>query len=93
MALQPLTTPSETTRTLCADILRSRLQSGFVSFTYLKLDGTSRPANGTTSLALIPEAFRPIGGKPRNETLVAYFDTDAMAWRSCKADRIVSIDD
>jgi len=93
MALQPNTTPSETTQHPLATLLREMLYAGFVSFTYTKLDGTTRIANGTTSLPLIPEAFRPVGGgKPRNPDLIAYFDTDSMAWRSCKQDRLVSID-
>lgn len=86
---QPNTTPSETSRTL-----RARLAAGVVSFTFTKIDGTTRPASGTTVLALIPEAFRPIGtGRRTPENLITYFDLDRMAWRSCKADLVVSIDD
>ena len=89
MALLPNTNPSETSRTL-----RARLAAGIVSFTFEKLDGEIRPASGTTVLHLIPEAFRPIGtGRRTPDNLVTYFDLDRMAWRSCKADRIVSIDD
>jgi hypothetical protein len=89
MALQPNTIPSETSRTL-----RARLAAGIVSFTFTKIDGTTRPASGTTFIDLIPEAFRPIGaGRRTPADLVTYFDLDRMAWRSCKADRIVSIDD
>jgi hypothetical protein len=89
MALVNTTQPSDLSRTL-----KTRLAGGMVAFTFTKLDGTPRPANGTTVIDLIPQAFRPIGtGKPRNPDLIAYFDTDCMAWRSCKADRIVSIDD
>ena len=89
MANTPNTTPSDLPRTL-----RTRLAGGIVSFTFTKLDGESRPASGTTVLDLIPEAFRPIGaGRRTPENLVTYFDLDRMAWRSCKADRIVSIDD
>ena len=89
MALTPNTTQSETSRTL-----RARLAAGIVSFTFEKIDGEVRPASGTTVLSLIPEAFRPIGaGRRTPENLITYFDLDRMAWRSCKADRIVSIDD
>lgn len=89
MAQTSNNTPSDLARTL-----RARLAGGMVAFTFTKVDGSVRPANGTTAMSLIPEAFRPIGtGKPRNADIISFFDTDIMQWRCCKADRIVSVDD
>ena len=87
---QPInTTQSETSRTL-----RARLAAGIVSFTFTKIDGSTRPASGTTVLDLIPPAFRPIGsGRRTPDDLITYFDLDRMAWRSCKAANVVSVDD
>jgi hypothetical protein len=89
MALPNTTQPSEISRTL-----RARLAAGVVSFTFTKIDGSTRPASGTTVLDLIPQAFQPkASGKRTPENLVTYFDLDRMAWRSCRSDSIVSIDD
>lgn len=77
-----------------ATVLRTRLAGGTVQFTFNKIDGTSRPATGTTVLDLIPPAFRPVGTvKPRNEAVVTFFDLEKMAWRSCRVENLVSIDD
>jgi hypothetical protein len=86
---QPINnTASDLSRTL-----RARLAAGTVCFTFTKIDGTTRPASGTTCLSLIPDAFRPkASGKRTPDNLVTYFDLDRMAWRSCRGDLIVSID-
>jgi hypothetical protein len=79
---------SETSRTL-----RARLAGGTVKFTFLKLDGSTREATGTTDLSLVPLAFRPTTDGRKPADLIVYFDLGVVAWRSCKADRVVSIDD
>lgn len=77
-----------------AIVLRTRLAAGTVQFTFNKIDGTPRPATGTTVLDLIPQAFRPTGiAKPRNPEIVTFFDLEKMAWRSCRVENLVSIDD
>jgi len=77
-----------------ARTLRARLASGVVQFTFNKIDGTPRPAEGTTNLDLIPDVFRPKAtGKRTPEDLIAYFDLGRMAWRSCRVDNLVSVDD
>jgi len=89
MTLVSTTNPSDLARTL-----KARLAGGVVSFTFTKLDGDDRPASGTTAIELIPLAFRPIAsGRRQSPDSIPYFDLDKMGWRSCKADRIVSIDD
>lgn len=75
-------------------VLRARLAAGTVQFTFRKIDGSTRPATGTTVLDLIPPAFRPTGvAKPRNTQTVTFFDLEKMAWRSCRSAEIISIDD
>lgn len=83
------------TATDIVSLLRSRLASGSVQFTFRKIDGTMRPATGTTVLELIPADHRPKGIiiKPRNEDIVTYYDLERMAWRSCRSAEVVSIDD
>lgn len=77
-----------------ARTLRARLAGGVVQFTFTKINGDQRPAEGTTCLDLIPEVFRPKAtGKRTPEDLIAYFDIGRMAWRSCRVDNLVSIDD
>lgn len=89
-----MTNPNTTTPIL-ARTLRARLAAGIVQFKFTKVsDGQERPATGTTLLDLIPPAFRPIGTSRRPSTdVVAYFDLDRMAWRSCRIDNLISIDD
>ena len=76
-------------------ILRARLASGIVQFTFRKINGDERPATGTTVLDLIPQAFRPPVNqtKPRNPKIITFFDLEKMAWRSCRSAEIISIDD
>jgi hypothetical protein len=77
-----------------ATVLRTRLAAGTVQFTFTKIDGSTRLASGTTCFDLIPEAYRPKAtGKRTPADLIAYFDLDRMAWRSCRVDHLVSIDD
>lgn len=75
-------------------VLRARLAAGIVQFTFRKIDGEERPATGTTVLDLIPADHRPKGtAKVRNPDTITYYDLERMAWRSCRADNLVSIDD
>jgi hypothetical protein len=80
---------SDTVRTL-----RARLAGGIVQFTFTKVNGETREAEGTTNLEIVPPAFRPNGtGKRTPEDLIAYFDLGRMAWRSLRTENLVSIDD
>jgi hypothetical protein len=84
------TNPSDLSRTL-----RTRLAAGIVDFTFVKIDGSTRPATGTTVMALIPPAFRPPNSTTARRSpddLITYFDLGVMAWRSCKTNNVQSID-
>ena len=82
------------TNTNTETVLRDRLAAGTVQFTFRKIDGTMRPATGTTVLDLIPADHRPKGMvKPRNTDTITFYDLEKMAWRSCRSKEVISIDD
>ena len=55
--------------------IRRMLAEGFCNLQYVKKDGTTRAATGTTCLELIPAFHRPKGVRPNErEGLVNYFD-------------------
>lgn len=65
------------------------LKGGKASFTYIKRDGSVRPANGTTNHASIPARVRGTagGGTPKDKfpkqmLLQTYYDFDRGWWRS-----------
>lgn len=67
--------------------LKKAMRTGTASFTYLKKDGTPRPATGTTAPALT--GYTPKGStanySPAN---IRYFDLDKGAFRQFAADRL-----
>lgn len=69
--------------------LRTAMHKGIVKFLYTKLDGTTRTAWGTLAENLIGET-KGTGRKP-NETLVTYWDTEKVAFRSFKAANFVAM--
>jgi hypothetical protein len=62
-------------------VIKSQLADTILNFAFIKKDGSTRIANGTTNLDLIPEEFHPKGGKA-SDKVICYFDTDKGAWRS-----------
>jgi len=66
-----------------------------VSFSYVKLNGQIRDAEGTTNLALIPSEKHPLSSapdvRPENYATVAYFDLDKNEWRSFRTDFFIDI--
>lgn len=82
--------------TEAADRLREKLSQGETKFVFKKKDGTIRPAVGTTNLDLVPQDLHPkdMEGeyKPKDESNVTFFDLEKLAWRTCKAENIISID-
>ncbi len=65
--------------------MKSRLSSGVVNFSFVKVStGEVRAAVGTRDLANIPTEFHPKGTstKPETTNVVSYFDLDAAGWRS-----------
>jgi hypothetical protein len=61
--------------------LISNLKKGKTEFAFIKKDGSVRIANGTTNLDLIPEDKHPKGTGKASDKVIAYFDTDKVAWR------------
>lgn len=78
------------------EYLIKELKRGRTCFEFRKADGTFRSATGTLLFDLIPQQDHPQNesGEQRqdNDNLVVYYDLDKMAWRSCRVDRIVTID-
>lgn len=65
--------------------LKARMQTGPVTFQYIKDDGTTRFAVGqyvTTDTTIS-------SSKPTSPLVVRYFDTLANGWRSFRADRLI----
>jgi hypothetical protein len=73
------------------------MRSDRVSFSFIKLNGQIRDAEGTTNLSLIPEDKHP---KPTpmpkptpNYATVAFFDLDKSEWRSFRTDFFIDLKD
>lgn len=77
--------------------LKTALESGIVTFKFKKANGEVRSASGTRRLtpaiALgITEEDMPKGVRKEVEGVIAFWDIDNGAWRSCREDSIISID-
>ena len=72
------------------EALKKKLEKGDCKFSFTKLDGTIREANGTTRMDNIPEDSRPKGGTPISG--VAYYDSDSLGWRSIAENQEVTMD-
>lgn len=70
--------------------LRVALRAGETRFTFQKTDGEVRTAVGTLNTSLFTYQHK---GTDRAESVavVKYFDLDKKAWRSFRAERILSI--
>ena len=78
-----------------AAALREKLQQGKTSFVFKKKDGSRRQAVGTLSFDIIPvEDTQFKSDEPREERQdqVTYYDLEKMAWRCCKTENILSIE-
>ena len=78
-----------------AAALREKLQQGKTSFVFKKKDGSKRNAVGTLNFDLIPqEDTRFKSDEPREERddQVTYYDLEKMAWRCCKTENILPIE-
>lgn len=69
------------------------MRTARVSFSYLKLNGQIRDAEGTTNLADIPAEHLPSSGARRDSAepyaTVAYFDFARQDWRSFRTDLFI----
>ena len=78
-----------------AAALREKLQQGKTNFVFKKKDGSERNAIGTLNFDLIPtEDTQFKSDEPREERTdqVTYYDLEKHAWRCCKTENILSIE-
>ena len=72
--------------------LKEKLKTDIVRFTYTKKNGELREAIGTTNLEAIDnEDCTPKGTGKKPDGVIAYWDFDKEAWRSCREDSVVEI--
>ena len=71
------------------------LREGQVAFSFIKLNGQIRDAEGTTNLALVPEDKQPKGLVPIQEqyATVAFFDLEKNEWRCFRTDFFIDLKD
>lgn len=77
--------------------LKAALENGLVTFKFKKANGEVRSATGTrmlnSAIALgYSEEHKPKGVRKEIEGVIAFWDIDKGAWRSCRVDSIISID-
>ena len=76
--------------------LKKALYEGVVLFEFVKKDGSTRHARGTTCPDLVPVDNTPKGKRtPQQQALydrqtVAFYDIDKKGWRSMRIDTIWS---
>jgi len=61
--------------------LRTRLNTGIVSFSFKKLGNNLRMAIGTTQLSKIPLRHHPKGISGSSPKVVPFYDLEKHAWR------------
>jgi len=69
--------------------LKNLLSEGKVKFSFEKLDGTLREAEGTTNLEMVPKGQHPRGGT--GPTGTCFFDLEKSAWRCISLDSRIFI--
>ncbi len=82
--------------TEAAAALREKLQQGKTNFVFKKKDGSRREAVGTLSFDIIPvedTQFKSEEQREERTDQVTYYDLEKMAWRCCKTENILSIED
>lgn len=81
--------------TEAAAALREKLQQGKTNFVFKKKDGSRRQAVGTLNFDLIPAEdtqFKSEEQREERQDQVTYYDLEKMAWRCCKTENILSIE-
>lgn len=82
--------------TEAAAALREKLQQGETHFVFKKKDGSKRNAIGTLNFDLIPTddtQFKSEQPREERDDQVTYYDLEKMAWRCCKTENILEIDE
>lgn len=75
-----------------ADELKAKLHRGKTHFWFRKDNGEEREAWGTLNFNDIPEDKQPKGTGKTNPLTIPFYDLEKDAWRSCKANSIISIE-
>ena len=66
------------------------LKIGIKKFSFTKVDGTIREAQGTRNIDIIAEANSlPKGVIKDNDNVIRYYDVDKVEWRSFKVDNFI----
>ena len=71
-------------------VLKAELATKTVKFTFLKKDGTTRLAYGTTMSEVVAD-YPFVGNAVETNKIIRFFDTEINAWRSASAERIIKI--
>ena len=72
------------------EVIKERLASGDVHFTYRKKDGTEREAYGTrnTDIITMNDAM-PSGNGKEKTGVITYYDLTSKGWRSFKTENFI----
>lgn len=81
--------------------VKNRLQNGIAHFIFMKVDGSTREAFGTTNAELLVKLVGPApekdkqkapakGTNPESDNII-YYDFDAKAFRSFKLSTVVAV--
>lgn len=73
--------------------LKEHLKNGIVEFSFIKKDGTTRSAKGTTNIGIISEVggTLPIGADYKiSDNVTKYYDIESQGWRSFINENFVS---
>lgn len=66
------------------------LKTGIKKFSFTKVDGTIREAQGTRNIDIITEADAlPKGVVKDTDNVIRYYDVDKVGWRSFKVDNFI----
>tara|TARA_Y100001937_G_C6910242_1_gene237185 strand:- start:48 stop:293 length:246 start_codon:yes stop_codon:yes gene_type:complete len=75
--------------------LRERLKLSVVKFAYLKKNGETRYATGTTNTELLDVVFdiklKPFKEEKQRDGITTYFDVEKRNWRSLRDDSLIEI--
>ena len=72
------------------EVIKERLSSGDVHFTYRKKDGTEREAYGTRNIDIITQQGAiPSGNGSEKSGVIAYYDLDSKGWRSFRIENFI----
>ena len=72
------------------EVIKERLASGDVHFTYRKKDGTEREAYGTRNTGIIKDHnATPSGTGTEKIGVITYYDLDSNGWRCFKIENFI----